>query len=146
MEWEFKNGSPRVVHYLGYPGNYGMIPQTLLSEASGGDGDPLDVIVLGPAIERGRVVSVKLIGVLRLLDGGEQDDKLIAVSADTMLWTVEDIDALDRDYSGITRILETWFTNYKRPGELESNGFGDAQEAWQLLMEAIKGYRLAAEN
>ena len=44
---------PREVKYLGYPGNYGMIPRTLLPKELGGDGDPLDVIVLGPAVERG---------------------------------------------------------------------------------------------
>lgn len=41
MKWEFKKGKPRVVSYLGYPGNYGMIPKTLLSKESAGDGDPL---------------------------------------------------------------------------------------------------------
>jgi len=56
-----------------------MIPQTLLSKENGGDGDPLDVIILGPSISRGSVVKAHLIGVLKLLDGGEQDDKLIAI-------------------------------------------------------------------
>ncbi len=47
LQWEFKRGKPRVVKYLGYPGNYGMLPRTLLAKEDGGDGDPLDVIVLG---------------------------------------------------------------------------------------------------
>jgi len=42
LEWEVVNGKNRVVDYLGYPGNYGMIPQTLLPKELGGDGDPLD--------------------------------------------------------------------------------------------------------
>ncbi|MCK5820516.1 MAG: inorganic diphosphatase [Bacteroidales bacterium] len=79
LKWEIRDGKPRVVQYLGYPGNYGMIPRTLLSKESGGDGDPLDVIVLGQPVERGSIVKAQLIGVLKLLDGGEQDDKLIAV-------------------------------------------------------------------
>ena len=43
-----------------------------MPKEDGGDGDPLDVIVLGPTIPRGTVVA-KLIGILRLLDNGEQD-------------------------------------------------------------------------
>ena len=50
LHWQIKNGNPRIVEYLGYPGNYGMIPRTLLAKDSGGDGDPLDVIVLGPPV------------------------------------------------------------------------------------------------
>jgi inorganic pyrophosphatase len=82
MKWEFVDKKPRIINYLGYPGNYGMIPGTLLSKELGGDGDPLDVIVLGPPVERGSIVKCKLIGVLYLLDRGEKDDKLIAILAD----------------------------------------------------------------
>ena len=48
MTWEIRKGKPRIVEYLGYAGNYGMIPRTL-----GGDGDSLDILVLGPSIPRG---------------------------------------------------------------------------------------------
>ena len=46
LVWEFKKGKPRVVKFIGEPGNYGMVPRTLLPEKMGGDGDPLDVIAL----------------------------------------------------------------------------------------------------
>ena len=39
---------------LGYPGNYGFIPQCDLDKSEGGDGFPLDIIVLGPAVYRGQ--------------------------------------------------------------------------------------------
>jgi len=48
MKWAFEDGKPRVIKYLAYPGNYGMIPRTLLPKELGGDGDPLDIIMLGP--------------------------------------------------------------------------------------------------
>ena len=67
LKWEFKNGKPRKVNYLGYPGNYGMIPRTLIAKDDGGDGDALDVIVLGEAMPRGTVVKARVIGVLKLL-------------------------------------------------------------------------------
>src|SRR5690554_4621208 len=95
LVWELAGDSLRVVDYLPYPANYGMIPQTLLPKALGGDGDPLDVIVLGPAIERGRIAPCKIIGMLALLDNGEQDNKLLAVAVDSHFATVDDIVALD---------------------------------------------------
>ena len=60
-----------------------MIPGTLLPKDRGGVGNPLDVIVLGPAISRGTIVAVKPIGILKLLDDGEQDDKIIATTMDS---------------------------------------------------------------
>ena len=56
LEWEEKDGEKRVVKFLGYPGNYGFIPQTL-----GGDNDPLDVIDLEESIDRGEIVTRKII-------------------------------------------------------------------------------------
>ena len=67
------------VDFLAYPANYGMIPGTLMAREAGGDGEPLDVMVLGGAIDRGTVVRARLIGAIALLDDAEQDDKLLAV-------------------------------------------------------------------
>lgn len=141
LRWEFKNGQPRVVKYLGYPGNYGMIPGTLLPKSLGGDGDPLDVIVLGPAVPRGSVVSAKVVGVLKLLDGGEQDDKIIAVMTGTPLAAVNSIAELDAQFPGVTTIVETWFTFYKGRGEMQSLGFGEADTAQKVIDAAIAAFQ-----
>lgn len=140
LKWEKKKGRYRTVNYLGYPGNYGMIPRTLLPKALGGDGDPLDVIILGPAVPRGSVVPVKLIGVLRLVDGGEQDDKLIAVMEGTPFYAVSSIKELDSQFHGVSNIVETWFVNYKGVGKLQSRGFSGRAEADSLLQESIKAF------
>ncbi|MEM7037131.1 MAG: inorganic diphosphatase [Bacteroidota bacterium] len=145
LVWERKNGDYRVVQYLGYPGNYGMVPQTLLDKAEGGDGDPLDVILLGAAVERGSVVPAKLVGVLRLLDGGEQDDKLIAVPAEGPFSEAEELEEVKAKYGGALEIVELWFSNYKGPGEMESKGFGDRAAAEAILKVAHIAYQ-AAEN
>ncbi|MFC2152752.1 inorganic diphosphatase, partial [Bacteroidota bacterium] len=79
IELEKENNIFREIQYLSYPGNYGFIPNTLLSKESGGDGDPLDVIILAPSIPRGEVIECDIIGVLKIFDNQEQDDKLIAV-------------------------------------------------------------------
>ncbi|MCH2215908.1 MAG: inorganic diphosphatase [Flavobacteriales bacterium] len=143
LELEEIDGAPRLVNYLGYPGNYGMIPRTLLPKEMGGDGDPLDILVLGPPEEKGSVVICKVIGVLKLIDRGEQDDKLVAVSTQSAFYKVNDLEELASNYGGVTNIIETWFTNYKGPGKMISNGFGDKQSALNILNVAIEQYEFS---
>lgn len=58
-----------------YPGDYGFIPKTLWS-----DGDPLDIVILtNRPVYPMTLVSAKIIGVLRMIDDDEEDDKIIAV-------------------------------------------------------------------
>lgn len=133
MTLEVRDGSPRVVNYLPYPANYGMIPGTHLPKEQGGDGDALDVLVLGPGLPRGSVVAARLIGVMRFLDKGEQDDKLLAVMDHTPLAGVRSLADLDRAAPGAADILHRWFTNYKGPGKMDFRGWGEAAEAAALL-------------
>ena len=142
IEWELIDDKPRIVNYLGYPGNYGLIPQTLLSKEKGGDGDPLDIVVLGPPVERGSIIKCKIVGVLFLMDQGERDDKLIAVSVNSPLYDINDITDLNKNYKGISEIIKMWFTNYKGPNKMESKGFGSKNIAEGLLKDAINGYKL----
>jgi inorganic pyrophosphatase len=141
LQWEFRKGKPRLVKYLGYPGNYGMVPRTLLSAENGGDGDPLDVLVLGPAVPRGSVVEVKVIGMLSMLDKGEQDDKLIAVMANDIFDKVDTIKTLDKEFPGVTSIVETWFANYKGPTKIETMGYVGRTKAHAVLTQALDDYK-----
>jgi len=137
IDWERRDdGSLRVVRYLAYPGNYGMVPGTLLAEEDGGDGDPLDVLVLGTALDRGRVVRVHAIGLLALLDDGEIDDKVLAVPTSGPFSQVRSLADLDRSFPGVRAILETWFTHYKGPGRVESKGFRERDAALAVLRRA----------
>ena len=61
-----------------YPGCYGFIPQTL-----GGDGDPLDAVVLtGEPIITGAVLNARPVGYLKMTDDKGQDEKILAVPVD----------------------------------------------------------------
>jgi len=140
IELELINNKPRIISYLCYPANYGMIPKTLLPKENGGDGDPLDVIVIGPAEPRGNIVKCKIIGVLYLVDNFEQDDKLIAISSKSNLENVNNIVDLDNSYNGISKILEIWFTNYKKGGQIKSKGFGDSISALNILKDSRNHY------
>ena len=133
LKWTFESGQPRTVNYLPYPGNYGMIPATLLSKENGGDGDPLDAIVLGPAVPRGSVVKAKILGVLKLFDNGEKDDKVLAVMEESPMYEANTLIELVEGYPGVINIIELWFSNYKGQGQLESKGFSDVQMAQNVV-------------
>ena len=137
LEWEIVNGKPRKVNYLGYPGNYGFIPQTLLSKDQGGDGDPLDILIIGPAVERGSIQKCKIIGVLKLTDHGENDDKIIAVSQNSEMYKVNDILELKNEFNGVLDIVEIWFKNYKVQRLLKSKGYRGKAEALSIINKAI---------
>ena len=146
LKWNFKKGKPRVLKYIGYPGNYGMVPRTLLPKELDGDGDSLDIILLGPPLNRGDVVSAKLMGVLKLLDNREQDDKLIAVQFNSPLKKSNSLKELDEQFPGIKEILEQWFVNYKGNGKMKPNGFGNLEEAEKILKEASEQFEKAASK
>ena len=55
------------------PYNYGCAP-----DLPGEDGDPLDVVVLGPRLRAGTRVRMPVVGLLRFVDAGQRDDKLVA--------------------------------------------------------------------
>lgn len=58
-----------------YPGDYGFVPQTLWD-----DNDPLDIIILtGRPVRPMTLACVRVIGVIRMIDGKEKDDKIIGV-------------------------------------------------------------------
>lgn len=125
------NGKPRVVDFLPYPGNYGFIPSTYMDPARGGDGDPLDVILMSAAQPTGTVLSIKPIGMLELIDGGELDTKLIAIPADSSLQVIHPQDFQDFliRYDGARRIIETWFLQYKGIGQTKMKAWQDEKAA-----------------
>ncbi len=124
---------PRYINYLGYPGNYGMIPNTILPKSVGGDGDPLDVLLLGVTQPRGTVHKVRIVGVMNLLDNGEQDDKILAVPMTEKWSQVQSIEDLDHYFPGARVIVATFFTNYKAKGEMEFSGWGSREEAMKVV-------------
>ena len=140
MVREFTGDKPRVIRYLPYPGNYGMIPRTLLDPKDGGDNAPLDAIVLGSSVPRGHVIKAYPIGVLRMLDGGEQDDKILAVQADSHFKSALDVEKLEEQFPGTVPILKTWFSNYAGKSQQIVLGFGSRASAIQIISIASKSF------
>ena len=147
LEWEWVNDdSLRIVRYLPYPANYGMIPRTFLPATEGGDNDPLDVFLLGQAVERGSIVPARIIGIIRILDRGEQDDKLIAVPADDWHYDIYTLEQLNAQFSGIADILVNWLINYKGEGVVEVQGVDNEDLADVILRSSIKAFESRDEK
>ncbi len=109
-----KNNKKRMINYLPYPYNYGFVPQTVVPIDGGGDGDPLDIIVIGPSIKRGSIVKVKPIATMIMKDVNELDPKIVAISLNNLdLSHVNSLDDLKKDYIGLFEIVKLWTINYK---------------------------------
>lgn len=148
MELEQKDGAPRFVKYLAYPVNYGLIPRSILLKSKGGDGDPLDVIVLGPAVPMGSILKCHPIGVLTLVDNGENDDKIILAPLNSVFGSIKSIKELDKKFPGVTSIIQTWWTSYKGYGkdgklQLTSNGIKGRAAAIKIIGDAILDYEMS---
>jgi inorganic pyrophosphatase len=123
---------------MGYPAEYGFIPDTL-----GGDGDPLDVLVLTeyPTFP-GCVIEVKLLGVCEMEDESGQDAKLIAVPTYDKQWKdVDDIDGISKTH--LDRI-QHFFTVYKDLDEgkwVKVTGWKGRQAAEAELESSIARFK-----
>lgn len=120
-----------------YPANYGFIPQTL-----GEDHDPLDILVLSQIdIQPLCIVNAKVIGVMRMIDNNEGDDKIIAVCADDV--SVNHINSMEELPSYFHSELKNFFEEYKK---LENKkvlveGFQDATTAKKIIATSVVDYQ-----
>ena len=121
-----------------YPANYGFIPQTYCD-----DKDPLDILILSQiAVVPLCIVSAKVIGVMRMLDGGELDDKIIAVAENDMsVKHFDDIEVLPEHF---LRELRTFFEDYKKLENktVEVEDFQGAKMAKEIIEKSIEDYNV----
>lgn len=119
-----------------YPANYGFIPQTYC-----GDHDPLDILVISQIdIEPLCLVSSKIIGVMRMIDNGETDDKIIAVAAgDPSFNYINDISELPKH---LLEEIKNFFESYKKLENkiVEVKEFLNKETALKILQESYEMY------
>ncbi|HMQ48028.1 MAG TPA: inorganic diphosphatase [Saprospiraceae bacterium] len=135
------DGQDRVIDFLPYPGNYGFIPSTYMDPERGGDGDALDILVIGEAQPTGSVVEAIPIAVLLLKDEGEIDSKIIAIPADSTQQVIraKDFTTFSIEFDGAKYIVENWFLYYKGLGVMEYLGWKDEHYAWEEIRKwAVK--------
>lgn len=123
--------------YLGYPTDYGYIPETLCE-----DGDPLDaLLVIDESVPHGTVVPSRPIGVLYFEDDGEMDEKLVVVPADDI--SKDHIKELDDLGEAFKKNVEHFYSHYKdwksdwKGVEGKLHGWGDAAAAMEVVRESI---------
>ena len=143
---EFYMGAPRNIQYAPYPVNYGMIPKTISPISRGGDGDPLDVFILGEPLKQGEVVKVKALGILKMNDTGDKDDKIIAVRKKSKFYKFNNIEHLNSEYPKILNDVKNWFENYKGKNVVEFIEFGSNMEANELIKLSSKFYKRLGIN
>ncbi|HNM25355.1 MAG TPA: inorganic diphosphatase, partial [Saprospiraceae bacterium] len=109
----------------------GFIPSTKMDKPRGGDGDPLDVLVVAESLPTGTVIAVQPIGLMLLKDLGEWDNKVLAIPADPALRIIRATNwqEFQRDYSAARHLLETFFLYYDGLGTLTPMGWADEQAA-----------------
>ncbi len=119
-----------------YPGDYGFVPKTYAE-----DGDPLDVIVLtGHPVHPGVLASVRIIGVMHMVDADEKDDKLIAVyEKDPRSNEIMDISDLPRH---TLSELKHFFETYKelQNKKVEVLEFKGREIAYEILKRSVEQY------
>lgn len=115
------------------PAWYGLIPRTYCAEKVGarctertgikdihGDGDPMDIVVLAESAPAygGLLARARVIGGLRMVDGGEADDKIVTVLKDDPVYgDITDLESLPQK---IVDRLHQFFLTYKQPPQAEA--------------------------
>jgi len=132
-EFDHETGALTVDRFLEtamvYPGNYGFIPQTL-----GGDGDPLDVLVIAPGpVLPGAVIRCRPLAALVMHDENGSDEKIVAEPLS--------FSSQQPGFSPAMREqIAHFFAHYK---DLDAGkwvkiaGWAEADEAGRLILAAI---------
>lgn len=121
---------------VAYPGNYGFIPQTYCD-----DKDPLDIILIGDEeLYPLTKCTCRPIGVVRMIDGGEQDDKIIGVLVDDPQF--EGVNDLEDVHEHLIKKIRHFFETYKllQNKPVEITAVEGAQAAKETIQDAIALY------
>lgn len=145
-ELDKKSGLVRVDRILysavHYPANYGFIPQTYCD-----DNDPLDILVLGQeSVTPLCIMRARPIGVMKMIDGGEADDKIIAIHEDDPQYNCyHHIDDLPPH---TLKTLKRFFEDYKilEQKEVRIESFLGPDKAKEIIRQAQAYYQQNKEH
>jgi inorganic pyrophosphatase len=134
------------------PTLYGFIPRTycgrrvhaLSPKAERGDGDPLDICVISerPLTRAEVILSARVVGGLQAIDGGEADDKIIAVLDNDEFW--QDVEDVSQVPDTLVERLRHYFSTYKmmpgRKAQMEIEKVYDSEYARQVVAASMEDY------
>lgn len=116
------------------PTNYGFIPQTLDE-----DGDELDALIItNHPLPTGIFLEARIIGVMKFIDDGEVDDKIVVVPADDR-HNGNTIQSLNDLPNQLIKQIEFHFNHYKdlkKAGTTKVQSWGEVDEAKAVIRES----------
>jgi inorganic pyrophosphatase len=121
-----------------YPFDYGFAPKTLWE-----DGDALDVVILTTnPIPPGILVSVRPIALMEMTDGGESDDKVVAVPTEDIRFdNVKDLaDINPHTLKEMQHFFENGKRLKKKPVEITVHGFKTREAAYEAVRKSVVLY------
>ena len=122
-----------------YPCNYGFVPHTL-----GGDGDPLDALVMMPMrLIPGCVINCRPIGMLEMSDESGKDEKLIVVPNNKVSPMYRDLDTVRALPSLIRDQIAHFFAHYKdlEKGKwVKIEGWHGPQDARKAIVSGVETF------
>jgi inorganic pyrophosphatase len=125
-----------------YPGDYGFVPQTLAE-----DGDPLDVLILvvQPTFP-GCLVVARPIGVLKMIDDGDPDDKVLAVPVGEPAYN--GVHNYTQIFPHTLRMISHFFETYKtlEGKHTTTNGWEDSAAARRSIVESVDRFRRSEDG
>lgn len=124
---------------LSYPFAYGAIPCTWDL-----DNDPLDVEIVNVTepLVPGSLVEVRVIGIMKFIDGGEVDDKVIAViNDDKRTAHIKSVEDLGEQFVKETTYYWEHYKDLKKPGTGKVEGFFGVEEAVKIIKECEERYK-----
>ena len=126
-----------------YPTEYGFIPQTWAK-----DNDPLDIMVLSTFTTfTGCLLKTRPIGLLRLIDSGEQDDKIIATASnDPRFKDIKDLSDLSSHFKKEIQNFWESYAALQPKKEIQIKSWGGVEKAREVINKAIETYREKFEN
>jgi inorganic pyrophosphatase len=127
---------------MGYPGNYGFIPNTL-----SGDGDPLDILLVCDfVLVPGTVINVRIVGVLLTEDEKGEDEKIIAVPDSSVDPRMKHIKSYKKLNNWTLTRINHFFTHYKDNEDekwVKVKGFKNNKEALKIYKKSIERFNKA---
>ena len=124
---------------MAYPFTYGAIPMTWDY-----DGDPLDVEIVNvsEALVPGSLVELRVIGVMKFVDGGEVDDKIIAVIAsDNRSDHIQKVEDLGEYFITQTKYYWENYKALKKPGTGSVEQFYPTVDALKVIKDCADKYQ-----
>ncbi len=124
---------------LAYPFTYGAIPMTWDL-----DNDPLDIMIMNVTepLVPGSLVEARIIGVMKFIDGGEVDDKIIAVlNNDKRVEHIKAISDLGEHFEKENTYYWEHYKDLKKAGTGKVEGFFGLDEAVKVVKECEERYR-----